>query len=68
LRQAATPAAAPPSSAEERMTAIHRRFDQLAADYQELASSTLSLAEKSQVGAVLSNMLLVLHRLELQWR
>ena len=68
LRQAATPEAAPPLSAEERMIAIHRRFGQLAADYEELAASSLSLAEKSQVGAVLSNMLMALHRLELQRR
>lgn len=68
LRQAATPEAAPPLSAEARMIAIHRRFGQLAADYEELAASSLSLAEKSQVGAVLSNMLMALHRLELQRR
>jgi hypothetical protein len=63
LRQAAAPVAGPPASAEERMGVLERRFDRLVADYHELAASPLSLAERSQLGAVISKVLLMLERL-----
>ena len=67
LRQAA-PTPARPVSLEERMAAIQRRFDQLAADYKELAACSLSLEDRSEVHSMLSNALVVFHRLELQWK
>jgi hypothetical protein len=63
LRLAAAPVADPPASAEERMGVLERRFDRLMADYHELAASPLSLAERSQLGAVISKVLLMLERL-----
>ena len=63
LRLAAAPAADPPVSGQERMGALERRFDRLMADYGELADSPLSLAERSQLGAVLSKIVLTLERL-----
>jgi len=63
LRLAAAPAADPPVSGQERMGALERRFDRLMADYRELADSPLSLAERSQLGAVLSKIVLTLERL-----
>jgi len=53
LRQAAPPAAVP-LSPQERMAALGRRFGQLTADFEEFAATPLSLAERSQLGAVLS--------------
>jgi len=66
LRQAAAPPAG--ASAADRMAALERRFDQLAVDFRELAESPLSLAEKSQVGAVLSKVMWTLERLHLEQR
>ena len=66
LRQAAAPPAG--ASAADRMAALERRFDQLAVDFRELAESPLSLAEKSQAGAVLSKFLWTLERLHLEQR
>ncbi len=48
------------------MAAIQRRFDQLAADYKELAACSLSVEDRSEVRSMLSSALGVLHRLELQ--
>jgi hypothetical protein len=45
------------------MGVLERRFDRLMADYHELAASPLSLAERSQLGAVISKVLLMLERL-----
>jgi hypothetical protein len=64
LRQAAASATVAPS-VQERMAALGRRFDHLAADFEEFAASPLSLAGKSQLGAVLSPIILrleCLHR------
>jgi hypothetical protein len=52
LRHAAPAAAA--ISVQDRMAALGRRFDQLAADYEEFAATPMTLAERSQLGAVLS--------------
>jgi hypothetical protein len=68
LRRTAAPAAATPASAQERIAGIQRRFGQLAADFDQLAASPLSSAEKSQARAVLSTAVLTLQRLELQRR
>jgi hypothetical protein len=62
LRQAAPPAA-PPLPPQERMAALGRRFGQLTADFEEFAASPLSLAERSQLGAVLSPIIATLERL-----
>lgn len=62
LRRAVGPR--PNVSVEERMTALGRRFDQLAADYEEFAATPLSLMEKSQLGAVLSPIIKRLEWLE----
>jgi len=64
LRRAIAPAPAAPC-VQERMAALGRRFQQLAADFEEFAAGPLSLAEKSQLGAVLSPIILrleCLHR------
>ena len=64
LRQRAAAPAGEPAAAD-RMAALGRRFDQLAADCEEFAASPLSLAEKSQLGAMLSPIILrleCLHR------
>jgi hypothetical protein len=61
LRQAATPAVAVPSSAD-RLAAMERRFEQFAADFDDLAASAATSEEKLQVRVALSNFLLALHR------
>jgi len=64
LRQATATAPASPST-RDRMAALGRRFEQLAADFEEFADGPLSLAEKSQLGAALSPIILrleCLHR------
>ena len=67
LRQAVTPAA-PPLPPQERMAALGRRFGQLAADFEEFAATPLSLAERSQLGAVLSPIITTLERLHRRQR
>jgi len=67
LRQAAPPAA-PPLPPQERMAALGRRFGQLTADFEEFAASPLSLAERSQLGAVLSPIIATLERLHRRQR
>jgi len=67
LRQTAPPA--PPSlSPQERMAALGRRFGQLTADFEEFAATPLSLAERSQLGAVLSPIITTLERLHRRQR
>ena len=67
LRRAASPAA-PPLPPEERMAALGRRFGQLTADFEEFAATPLSLAERSQLGAVLSPAIAALERLHRRQR
>jgi hypothetical protein len=66
LRQAAAPAPAP--SAADCMAELERRFDRLTADFREFAASPLSLAERSQKGALLSKVIRELERLHLERR
>jgi hypothetical protein len=65
LRAAAAPAA-PPSSAHDRIAAIERRCEQFTTDYHELAASSLTVEEKSQMRAALTKTLLALHPLEVR--
>ena len=67
LRQAAPPAP-PQLSPQERMAALGRRFGQLTADFEEFAAIPLSLAERSQLGAVLSPIITTLERLHRRQR
>jgi len=67
LRQASPPAA-PQLSPHERMAALGRRFGQLTADFEEFAATPLSLAERSQLGAVLSPIITTLERLHRRQR
>jgi len=66
LRHMAAPAAAPPASTEERMTALERRFDQLFTDFADFSRSSMSLSERSQAGSVLSKALRTIQRLRLE--
>jgi len=67
LRRAAPPTA-PPRPPQERMAALGRRFGQLACDFEEFAATPLSLAERSQLGAVLSPIITTLERLHRRQR
>jgi len=67
LRQASAPMPSAPS-VQEGMAALGRRFQQLAADFEEFAGGSLTLAERSQLGAVLSPIILKLECLHRRQR
>ncbi|HUB80872.1 MAG TPA: hypothetical protein VMB03_18830 [Bryobacteraceae bacterium] len=67
LRQASAPMPSAPS-VQEGMATLGRRFQQLAADFEEFAGGSLTLAERSQLGAVLSPIILKLECLHRRQR
>jgi hypothetical protein len=68
LRRAATPEPTPPASTPAMIAALERSFAQFVTEFAALSRSPVSLAERSQLGAVLCVALRTLQRLDLEHR